>query len=229
MNPPYPMKTTRIPIFATLVVALAVAIMLALGIWQLERKGEKEAQLALYRANIAQPDPVAVPLVRPVPDAAMFRRTEATCERIGEPERRGGKDRASGATIYRVLLRCAMLPPSPAAAGPHDQAAPFFFADIGGTTDPVAPLALPDRFRLSGMISAMPGDGLLARLTGQAKPPAMLIIADQPIVAGLVPSAFPDVESVPNNHLAYAGQWFLFALAAIIIYALALRKRRKGG
>lgn len=36
----------------------------------------------------------------------------------------------------------------------------------------------------------------------------------------------PDPAQVPNNHLAYAGQWFFFALTALIIYVLALRRKR---
>ena len=35
----------------------------------------------------------------------------------------------------------------------------------------------------------------------------------------------PDLASVPNNHFAYAIQWFLFAGIALLIYGLALRKR----
>ncbi|HBM05474.1 MAG TPA: threonine synthase, partial [Erythrobacter sp.] len=44
-------------------------------------------------------------------------------------------------------------------------------------------------------------------------------------VAGLAPLAPPDPRDLPNNHLAYAGQWFFFALTALIIYILALRRR----
>ncbi|NWN33535.1 SURF1 family protein, partial [Klebsiella michiganensis] len=44
---------------------------------------------------------------------------------------------------------------------------------------------------------------------------------------GLVPTARPDLSSVPNNHLSYAVQWFLFALVASVIYVLALKWRRK--
>ncbi len=32
---------------------------------------------------------------------------------------------------------------------------------------------------------------------------------------------------MPNNHLSYAVQWFSFAATALIIYALALRRRRR--
>ena len=35
----------------------------------------------------------------------------------------------------------------------------------------------------------------------------------------------PSPDSIPNNHLSYAVQWFLFAGIAALIYALALRKK----
>ena len=35
----------RFPVISTIIVALAVATMIGLGIWQLQRKGEKEALL----------------------------------------------------------------------------------------------------------------------------------------------------------------------------------------
>jgi surfeit locus 1 family protein len=48
-----------------------------------------------------------------------------------------------------------------------------------------------------------------------------------PAVAGLEPLASPDPKDLPNNHLAYAGQWFFFALTALVIYGFALRGRFK--
>ena len=50
------------------------------------------------------------------------------------------------------------------------------------------------------------------------------LVADPPL-AGLEQVARPDPQDTPNNHLAYAGQWFFFALTALAIYILALRKR----
>jgi cytochrome oxidase assembly protein ShyY1 len=38
----------------------------------------------------------------------------------------------------------------------------------------------------------------------------------------------PSPDSIPNNHLSYAIQWFLFAAAAALIYVLALRLRQRG-
>ena len=53
-------------------------------------------------------------------------------------------------------------------------------------------------------------------LVAQAPPPGMRAVAK------------PSPDDVPNNHLSYAVQWFLFAAAAAVIYGLALRKRLGG-
>lgn len=56
--------------------------------------------------------------------------------------------------------------------------------------------------------------------------PGPRLVADPP-VAGLQAVAAPDPADLPNNHLAYAGQWFFFAITALVIYVLALRRRRR--
>ncbi|GGZ11877.1 SURF1 family protein [Novosphingobium colocasiae] len=56
--------------------------------------------------------------------------------------------------------------------------------------------------------------------------PGPRLVADPPL-AGLEANARPDPADIPNNHLSYAIQWLLFALTALVIYAIALRKRRK--
>jgi cytochrome oxidase assembly protein ShyY1 len=50
-----------------------------------------------------------------------------------------------------------------------------------------------------------------------------LVAASAP--PGLEASAAPSIASVPNNHRSYAAQWFAFALIALVIYGLAVRKR----
>jgi len=54
--------------------------------------------------------------------------------------------------------------------------------------------------------------------------PGPRLVADPPL-AGLAANEKPDPAQLPNNHLSYAVQWFLFAATALIIYALALKKR----
>jgi surfeit locus 1 family protein len=46
-------------------------------------------------------------------------------------------------------------------------------------------------------------------------------------IAGLDPLARPEPRDLPNNHLAYAGQWFFFALTALVIYGFAVRAKIK--
>lgn len=54
--------------------------------------------------------------------------------------------------------------------------------------------------------------------------PGPRLVADPPL-AGLEANARPDPSAIPNNHWSYAVQWFLFALVAVVIYGLAVRKR----
>lgn len=57
--------------------------------------------------------------------------------------------------------------------------------------------------------------------------PGPRLVADPPL-AGLAANARPDPADVPNNHLSYAVQWFLFAATALVIYAIAVWKRLAG-
>ena len=56
--------------------------------------------------------------------------------------------------------------------------------------------------------------------------PGPRLVAEPPL-AGLEPLAKPDPNDLPNNHLAYAGQWFFFALTALIVYWFAVQSRLK--
>ena len=54
--------------------------------------------------------------------------------------------------------------------------------------------------------------------------PGPRLVADPP-VADLYPLAKPNPGDLPNNHIAYAFQWFFFALTALVIYGFAVRSR----
>jgi len=56
--------------------------------------------------------------------------------------------------------------------------------------------------------------------------PGPRLVAD-PALAALEPLATPNPNDLPNNHMAYVGQWFFFALTALVIYWLAVRSRLK--
>lgn len=205
----------RPPILATLVVLVAVATMIAFGVWQLQRRSEKEALLALYRANLGKPA-VSFPVLPPVPDAALFRPSSLVCLEVGGWQVEGGRA-ADGSTGYRHIARCRTGAEGPGA-----------LVDMGIAPDP--------RFRpqwtggtVTGTVTTAPQHvSVFGRLLGRAPPATALLIAAQP-APGLKASARPNPDDVPNNHLAYSVQWFFFAAVALLIYGLAVRRRMKAG
>lgn len=200
------------PLLPTIVVAFAVAAMIALGLWQLNRVGEKNAQVALYRANQDRP-PIAFPAMPPVPDAALFRRSSANCLQPASWRVEGGVAR-NGRSGFRQIADCRT-----GAEGPG------LLVDMGVSFDPQAKPSWTGG-PVEGVVTTEPGrQSFLARAFGPDAVVRPMLVATTP-APGLQPSAPPDPSGVPNNHFFYAMQWFFFAAAAAIIYALALRKRR---
>lgn len=197
----------RVPIVATLLVAVAVAAMIALGLWQLTvRLPEKEAQLAQLARNPARP---AIAFPRRPDDRLLFRRTVARCRPPIALTRAG-----AGKAGFRVIAVCAA-----------DAGGPAFKVQLGTTRDPDQAVAWPGG-AVRGWVSHAPDATPLIARAFRAQAQEMLLIADTP-VAGLAPNTRPDIGLVPNNHLAYGVQWFVFAGAAAVIYTLALRGRRR--
>ena len=203
----------RVPLLPTLLVGLAILIMIAMGVWQIQRKGEKEAQLALYAANLTKPE-MAFPSIAPVPDGVLFRRSAAHCLEVTGWRIEGGRA-LSGRTGYRQIASCRT-----GAEGPG------LLVDMGVTRDP---LFKPDwkGGAVSGWIATEPEHGsLIGRLFSKPPVPRALLISAA-AAPGLEPTQPPGVGDIPNNHLAYAVQWFVFAGIAGIIYAIALKRRRR--
>ena len=69
--------------------------------------------------------------------------------------------------------------------------------------------------------------GVIGGIIAPEKKQLIRLVATQPVV-GLTALARPSPDQIPNNHLLYAIQWFIFAVAAAVIYVLALRKRQQG-
>jgi len=189
-----------VPLVPTLVVALAVAAMVALGLWQLlDRRPAKLAYLAQLAANPGRP-PVAFP-ARSDP-RLLFRRSALTCASPVAVTRQG-----AGAAGYRLIGRCA--------GGELVQ--------MGVTRDFRREVRWAGGRVAGHIVEAPDGRSLIGALFDHS-PRAPMLVAE-PAVAGLGPNARSDPDAVPNNHLAYAGQWFFFAIVAAVIYALALSKR----
>lgn len=199
------MNLRRIPIIPTLIVLAAVAVMLRLGFWQLERMHQKEAMIARYAASVENPR-VEVLTSVPAGEEFHYRHASVFCRRVSGIMVTAGHN-ARGETGWAHVARCLTGAEQPI-PGIDDQVTS---ADVVlGWSDNPAEVAWTGG-RVNGVIA--PGGELKVRL-----------IADPPL-AGLAANARPDPNDIPNNHLSYAVQWFLFAATALVIYGLALRKR----
>lgn len=207
------MTQARFPILSTIVVALAVGVMLTLGIWQLDRKQEKEAQLEQLAVNRDLPA-IAYPALGPMDQTLLFRKSSVTCLSVKSWSVEAGKA-SDGKTGFRYIANCATGVEGPGArvaigVGARPDLKPAW---AGGT--------------IAGWIVMEGGQSsLIEKLANNGAPATPMLIADTGQAALKTP-AVPSIESVPNNHLAYAVQWFLFAAIAAIIYAILLLRRRK--
>lgn len=202
----------RWPLLPTLLVAAAVAAMIGLGVWQLQRRAEKEALLARLSANPALP---AIAWPRPGTDAEplLFRKTGAFCLEPVAWQRTGGTG-VNGTRGWRQIATCRT-----GAEGPGVK------VDIGVSPDAKAKPAWRGGEVTGTLAHAPAATAGLAGFFGHRAPEYMIVV-DRP-VAGLDPSRAPSVETISNNHLFYAIQWFFFAAAAAVIYVLALRRRSR--
>ncbi len=204
----------RLPVVPTLVVLLACAAMIALGIWQLGRRSEKEALIALYGRNQALSSEIAFPELSPVPDDTLFRHSSVVCLEPVRWERTGGRS-AQGTNGFRALAHCRT-----------GVEGPGLIIDMGVGKDPNTKPAWRGG-EVHGIIALAPDSAsLIEKLLGKAAPPRAMLVSSLP-ASGLEPSETPSPQNVPNNHFAYAIQWFLFAAIAALIYGLALWRRMK--
>lgn len=177
-------------------VVLALPILLGFGVWQLKRAQWKEALLAELARN------TEAPLLDigdgPIPESAQFRLVRVTLACTAGPSApRAGRNLA-GRSGYSHLVRCT--------SGGEP-----VMLDAGWSPRP-QPVRMPGG---AGLIEGRPvkaGDESWVLVARTATPP-------------LVPSAPPSTDTISNNHVSYAIQWFSFAAILATIYSLWLRRR----
>jgi surfeit locus 1 family protein len=188
----------RLPLVPTIVVLAAVALMIGLGVWQLQRARWKEALLVQY-AEAERLPPIVFPTIPLRGDQLpLFRHATGVCLRIVGRRAQAGEN-AAGEPGYVQIVDCTT-----GAEGPG------MSVEVGWSKNPNAAI----NWRggpVSGIIA--PDRRSRMRLVAASAPP------------GLEPSAPPSLATIPNNHRSYAVQWFALAAVALLIYALAVRKR----
>lgn len=188
----------RLPIIATLLVAGAVAVMIGLGIWQLQRAEWKQTLLDRYQSASARP-PIAWPSSPANREALYFRKATGFCLEPVAWRPTAGRN-LQGESGWSFIASCRT-----GAEGPGME------VDMGWSKESRPPTEWRGG-EVSGVIA--PDSEHVIRLVSASPAP------------GLQPSAPPSPETIPNNHVFYAIQWFFFAFAAALIYLLALRRRR---
>lgn len=190
----------RLPLWPTLIVALAVAAMIGLGVWQLSRARWKDGLLARYQ-QAASLAPIAFPVAPFAGDPPFYRFATGNCLEVVAKRAIAGESR-SGEPGFSHIMSCRTGAEGPGMA-----------VDIGWSKDPNAAAGWRGG-PVSGII--VPDSQARMRLVADGAAP------------GLQPSARPSPTDIPNNHRSYAVQWFLFAAIALVIYILALRRRAAG-
>lgn len=187
---------TRLPLVPTIIVALAIALMVWLGLWQLQRARWKDGLLTTYAANANLP-PIALPNVPDAKNPPLFRRAGSYCLQVTGWEAKAGRS-VAGQAGWSHIARCRT-----GAEGPG------LSVDVGWSRNATQPV--------------WRGGAVEGRLAPDTQH-IYRLVATSP-APGLQPSAPPSLDEIPNNHRAYAVQWFIFAGLAGIIYLLALRRR----
>lgn len=185
----------NLPIIPTIIVVAAAAIMVWLGFWQFGKIETQQARLDQYALAEANPVPVAFPNTPAEVDAAAYRRSSVNCTQIVGEPRIVAGRNANDVTGYVFVVSCR---------SPNNRIVDVQLGWMRG----IQPVDW-DAGVVTGIIEPL--------RTGGAK-----LVADPP-VAGLNASAPPKKKVI--DHLAYAGQWFFFALIALVIYWIAVRAR----
>lgn len=192
----------RLPIVPTIVVALAVAALVALGVWQLDRAEWKERLVAQY-ARAEKLPPITWPTV-PTKDVEplLFRHATGVCLRpVGNRAQAG--ENLRGEPGYVQIIDCMTGVEGPGMS-----------VEVGWSKDPNAKVSWPGGL-VSGII--VPDRRSRIRLVAGSAPPGLETSAPPP----------PTSSISPGRHRGYAATWFSLAAIALIIYGLALRKRLK--
>lgn len=219
------------PLAPTLTVVVLLAVLVSLGLWQIDRMHQKEAMLARYQANSAAA-PAPLPLRIERPEDFAFRRVLLACVFEGEARLSPGASPAgkAGQHVYALCRE----------AGRGERVV----VDLGWQPmQAAAPVVAGLEAHVQGVARPWFGHTMVERLSGSARvspesfgggAPVAPVFVQAERVAPLAGSVFPEVrpspvrpEAIPNNHRSYAIQWFLFALTLLVIYGVYLYRWRR--
>lgn len=219
--------------------ALGIAILIGLGVWQVQRLRWKEALLARITAlQAAPPEPLEVVLRRATDGLDIdYVRVQALCPAVETaPYLRlyAVRDARAG---YRIIAACALanapygsilvdrgfIPEGRTPSGGQALSAPIVgILRKGDSRNFVTPANQPaQNLWYWRDIPAM------ARALGAGRPAPTFLMLEQPAPPPGGPEIAPLPADIPNNHLQYAITWFGLAVALAGVYLASLWAKRR--
>jgi surfeit locus 1 family protein len=232
-----PDRRARFPIGLTIAVAIAFAILIGLGTWQVQRLHWKEGLLARIAALEAAPArPIGAVLGRPGAEAD-FTRVKVTCPGLAKApflELYAIVDSQVGSRLISacglpdgrsILVDRGFVADTISARPPVDPAdtTPTEVTGVLRKTDHgnlFSPPNSPARWYVRDVAA-------MASALKAPRPAPLFLFAEtstNPEWKALVPGAIP--TDIPNNHFAYALTWYGLAAALLGVYAAMLFRRR---
>jgi cytochrome oxidase assembly protein ShyY1 len=228
---------SRLPVIATLVTFIAVVIMFALGMWQLQRAEEKSLRLlSIQKASYTEQINLQQALVdiNNMLDMPISFNAKADVNRIFMLDNKIHNGRVG----YQVLL-------------PLKTSSGLLLANLGwlpGTMsrDVLPSVTLDDKKMTYSGIVNFPSDNAMVTETAVLDDnwPKVVQQIDFEVIEAMYEAPFlpfvvqlnedPDssfvrnwkpVVMAPEKHIAYGVQWFLLAFAAIVVFVIAQRKK----
>ena len=231
------------PIALTLTTAIAFCILVALGVWQVQRLQWKTALLAHIAAlQTAPAQPIDRVLTRARAGAdADFTRVAVVCPKVELSPVLRLFATFQGLASYRLITAC----PLPAGAAYGSVLVDRGFIVLPGADQPGP---VPGRAITQPVVGVLRlGDGrniatapnepsrnlwywrdvpAMAQALHAERPAPLFLMLESPVPANLTPRPSPVPTNIPNNHLGYAITWFGLAAALVGVYLAMLLRRR---
>ncbi|MCL6250660.1 SURF1 family protein [Altererythrobacter sp. KTW20L] len=206
------MNWRKVPVIPTIVVAIVVLACIRFGFWQIDRAIERDASKVLMQERLALPPLTIGGAVPSEVESLYYRQLAATCAEVLGWEVSSGSSADQGAG-WRYVASC--LAPDGSSQ---------FSVDMGVSKRPDLSPAWAGG-QVEGRGRSLPDTRPISqRMLDEPEAQGLMIVAQTP-APGLSASKQPDPSDEENTSWSYAGQWFFFALTALVIYILALRRR----
>lgn len=235
-------------LLAGLVAAAAFAVLVSLGVWQMQRLTWKEGLIAQIEAR-SRAEPAALPpradWPKLDPEAYEYRRVTVTG--TFEHDREVQIFRASGPNAGLSQPGYLVVTPLRLADGSHVLVTRGFVPEA--QRDPATRAAgqIAGAVTITGLMRGpetrnafTPADeptrnawftrdpALIARHLGLADAAPFTIDADATPVPGGLPRGGATVVTIKNDHLSYALTWFGLAATLVVVFGLVMLKRLRG-